>query len=120
MAALIRFGCFIVCPHVRSDCGDCLIRSMFGPVGSGRTLHGGETRWRGAVYSTGRAPIRREIGAPDHFSCFPRALIGKDCPPTILPRGAMAKAMGGAHGMERRPLRSRSSLWARWLAARLT
>jgi phosphatidylglycerophosphate synthase len=32
----------------------------------------------------------------------------------------MAKAIGGAHGMERRPLRSRSSLWARWLAARLT
>jgi phosphatidylglycerophosphate synthase len=32
----------------------------------------------------------------------------------------MAKAMAGAPGMERRPLQSRSSGWARWLAARLT
>src|SRR5215467_5332581 len=32
----------------------------------------------------------------------------------------MAKATAGALGTERRPLQSRSSRWARWLAARLT
>jgi phosphatidylglycerophosphate synthase len=32
----------------------------------------------------------------------------------------MAKAMEGAGGIERRPLQSRSSGWAQWLAARLT
>ena len=32
----------------------------------------------------------------------------------------MAKAAAGEPGMERRPLQSRSSRWARWLAARLT
>jgi phosphatidylglycerophosphate synthase len=32
----------------------------------------------------------------------------------------MAKAMAGPPGTERRPLQSRSSGWARWLAARLT
>jgi phosphatidylglycerophosphate synthase len=32
----------------------------------------------------------------------------------------MAKATAGTPGIERRPLQSRSSAWARWLAARLT